>query len=56
MQERIRGQKKTITITRDTFNTYVNEILNYKRDKDDIMRTPGFLPGVLFIPLCEIQG
>ena len=39
VQERIRGQKKTITITRDTFNAYVNEILNYKRDKDDIMRT-----------------
>lgn len=39
VQDRIRGQKKTITITRATLNQYINEILNYKRDKDDIMRT-----------------
>jgi len=39
VQRTIRGKKKTIDITRETFNQYINEILNYKRDKDDIIRT-----------------
>ncbi|MCM1532920.1 MAG: hypothetical protein NC114_11730, partial [Ruminococcus flavefaciens] len=39
VRDRIRGQKKTITITRETLGIYINEIMNYKHDKDDIMRT-----------------
>lgn len=35
----IEGRKITISITPETFNQYLNEIMNYKRDRDDILKT-----------------